>query len=80
MMHPEKYSFEELYAHFLQKGGMTTTRKYKGFDIIIHSKECCGVNYFFYKDGKFIKQRNWVWYPQIGEYPKRHVDEVLSKL
>lgn len=54
--------------------------QYKGFDIIIYSKKYCGVNYFFFKDGKFIKQRNWAWYPQIKEYPKRYIDEVLSKL
>ena len=79
MKHPEKFSFEGLYTHFLQKGGVTTKRQYKGFDIIIHSKEGCGVNYFFYKDDKFVKQRNWAWYPQIEEYPKRYIDEVLSK-
>ena len=80
MRHPERYSFDELYAHYLQKGGLTTKRQYKGFDIIIASKKDCGVNYFFYKDGKFLKQRNWNWHPQIEEYPKRYIDEVLIKM
>ena len=80
MRHPEKYSFDKLYAHFLEKGGLTTKRNYKGFDIIISSKQGCGVNYFFYKDGKFIKQRNMSRYLQIENYPKRYVDEVLLKL
>ena len=78
--HPERFSFDELYAHNLQKGGLTTKRKYKGYDIIIHSKYGHGVDYFFYKDGKFLKQRNWSWHPQIEEYPKRYIDEVLIKL
>ena len=80
MRHPEKYSFEELYTHNLKMGGLTTKRQYNGFDILIHSKEGCGVNYFFYKDGKFIKQRNWAWHSQIEEYYKRYIDEVLLKL
>ena len=80
MRHPERYSIEELYAHNLKKGGLATKRQYKGFDILIHSKDGCGVNYFFYKNGKFVKQRNWNWCPQIEEYPKRYIDEVLSKL
>ena len=80
MRHPEKYFFDELYAHFLKKGGLTTKRNYKGFDIIISSKQGCGVNYFFYKGGRFIKQRNMSRYLQIEDYPKRYIDEVLLKL
>lgn len=80
MRHPEKYSFDELYAHLTEKGGLTTKRNYKGFDIIVSSKQGCGVNYFFYKNGKFVKQRNWNWHPQIEEYPKRYIDEVLNKI
>jgi hypothetical protein len=77
MVHPEKYSFEELYAHNLKNGGLTTKRQYNGFYILIHSKKGFGVDYFFYKDGRFIKQRNLAWHPQIEEYPKRYIDEVL---
>ena len=80
MRHPERYSFDELYAHFLEKGGVTTKQHYKGFDIIISSKQDCGVNYYFYKNGTFVKQRNWNWYSPIEEYPKRYIDEVLIKL
>ena len=79
MVHPEKYSFDELYIHNLKKGGLTTKRQYKGFGIIIYSKQGCGVDYFFYKSGKFLKQRNLIWHSNIEEYPKRYIDEVLNK-
>ena len=77
MINPKRYSFDELYAHNLQKGGLTTKRYYKGYDIVIHSKKGHGVDFFFYKDGRFLKQRNQIWHDEIEEYYKRYIDEVL---
>ena len=74
-----KYTFEQARTMLAAKQGLTTTRSYNGFDIIISSSKGYGVRFVFYKDNTFVKERAFTYHPQIEEYYKRYIDEVLLK-
>lgn len=77
-----RYSYEEKLSYLKDNGYDSQhlqTLSYKGFDVISASKLHKGVTYYFYKNGKLVKIRNWNWKSDITHYAKVYIDQVLSK-
>ena len=77
-----RYSYDEKLS-FLKDNGYDDlhlqTFSYKGFDVISTSKLHKGVRYYFYKNGRLVKMRNWNWKTDINQYAKVYIDQVLVK-
>lgn len=77
-----RYSYEEKLSYLKDNGYDSQhlqTFTYKGFDVITTSKLYKGVRYYFYKDSKLVKMRNWNWKDDITQYAKVYIDQVLSR-
>lgn len=77
-----RYSYEEKLAQLREKGYDSLhlqTLSYNGYDVITVSKLYKGVRYYFYKDGKLVKIRNWNWKTDIILYAKRYIDQELRR-
>lgn len=77
-----RYSFNEKLAYF-EKLGFSFPNlqvlEYKGYKVITTSKLGGGVRYYFYKEDKLVKMRNWNWKTDIMLYAKRYIDQELIK-
>lgn len=77
-----RYSYDEKLAQLKEKGfdGLhLQTLSYNGYEVITNSKLGKGVRYYFYKDKKLVKIRNWNWKTDIMLYAKRYIDQELKR-